>query len=375
MKSLVLSLGVAYYLGPCLNTSTTLHLLTSIAAAVLFEFSQPCQYFLAADFDEDNWREDARALMQSCHELSIPAALEISRSGNGAHVWIFVADSVLAREARQLGTCLISHTCDRTRHLSLESRVDECHHLSAVSFEAIIKQAKAKYVLGLTATPVRRNGHQPIIFMQCGPVRHSATRAETAPTQLEVWPRLVPSPEIPADSVIQEVFRILTTNAVRNKRIALDILAAHQEGRKVLVLTERTQHLELLREALSNESAELEHCFVLHGRLPKKKRTRILADLAELDDATPRILLATGRLIGEGFDHPPLDTLVLAMPISWKGTLQQYAGRLHREHAHKQDVRIYDYVENDQPQLARMWGKRQRGYRAMGYQILPAVTP
>jgi superfamily II DNA or RNA helicase len=81
------------------------------------------------------------------------------------------------------------------------------------------------------------------------------------------------------------------------------------------------------------------------------------------------VLLATGRLIGEGFDHPPLDTMVLAMPISWKGTLQQYAGRLHREHAHKKDVRIYDYAETEQPQLARMWNKRQNGYKAMGYKI------
>ncbi len=88
-----------------------------------------------------------------------------------------------------------------------------------------------------------------------------------------------------------------------------------------------------------------------------------------MEASAPRVLLATGRLIGEGFDHPPLDTLVLAMPISWKGTLQQYAGRLHREQADKQDVRIYDYAEIDQPQLARMWDKRQRGYRAMGYAI------
>ena len=95
----------------------------------------------------------------------------------------------------------------------------------------------------------------------------------------------------------------------------------------------------------------------------------MFAELDALDESAPRVLLATGRLIGEGFDHPPLDTLVLAMPISWKGTLQQYAGRLHREHADKQDVRIYDYAETDQPQLSRMWDKRQRGYRAMGYEV------
>jgi superfamily II DNA or RNA helicase len=176
------------------------------------------------------------------------------------------------------------------------------------------------------------------------------------------------APEIPLDSPIQEVFRILASDAQRNRRIANDMLTAYREGRKVLGLTERTEHLALLREALGKE---VEHCFVLHGRLSKKQRTSVFTELEALDDSAPRVLLATGRLIGEGFDHPPLDTLVLALPISWKGTLQQYAGRLHREHANKQNVRIYDYVENDQPQLTRMWDKRQRGYRAMGYEIRP----
>lgn len=226
--------------------------------------------------------------------------------------------------------------------------------------------SKARYVVGLTATPVRRDGHQPIIFMQCGSIRHSATKPETAPSELLVFPQYLSAPEIPQGSPIQEVFRILANDGGRNRRIAADVLAAYREGRKVLVLSERTEHLHLLREALGDE---VEHCFVLHGRISRKQRTATLADLDTLDASAPRVLLATGRLIGEGFDHAPLDTLVLAMPISWKGTLQQYAGRLHREHADKQDVRIYDYVENDQPQLARMWEKRQRGYRAMGYQI------
>lgn len=249
--------------------------------------------------------------------------------------------------------------------------IDECHHLSAFSFEAILKQAKAKFVVGLTATPIRRDGHQPIIFIQCGPIRHSAARPQTAPAELQVWPSALPTPDIPPDSPIQQVFRILANDAIRNQHIAKDVLAAYKERRKVLVLTERADHLSLLREALGDE---VKHCFVLHGRLSKTQRTAVFSELEALDDTAPRVLLATGRLIGEGFDHPPLDTLVLAMPISWKGTLQQYAGRLHREHADKQDVRIYDYAEIDQTQLARMWDKRQRGYRAMGYDIRPMET-
>lgn len=246
--------------------------------------------------------------------------------------------------------------------------VDECHHLSAFSFEAILKQAKAKFVVGLTATPIRRDGHQPIIFMQCGPIRHSAARPDTAPSKMEVWANELPAPSLLPGSSIQEVFRILANDTDRNQHITDNVLAAYREGRKILVLTERTDHLSLLNEALEGQ---VEHCFLLHGRLSRKQRKEVFAALVSLDEAAPRVLLATGRLIGEGFDHPPLDTLVLAMPISWKGTLQQYAGRLHREHADKQDIRIYDYAETEQPQLTRMWNKRQRGYRAMGYDIKP----
>ncbi len=244
--------------------------------------------------------------------------------------------------------------------------VDECHHLSAFSFESILKQARAKFVIGLTATPIRRDGHHPIIFMQCGPIRHNAPKPENTPVRLTVRPQSLNSSMIPPESGIQEVFRILVNDADRNQRIAQDILAAYSEGRKVLVLTERTEHLNLLREALGNA---VEHCFVLHGRLTKKQREVVFEELSKLEESASRVLLATGRLIGEGFDYPPLDTLVLALPISWKGTLQQYAGRLHREHAEKHDVRIYDYIEHDHQQLSRMWVKRQRGYRAMGYEI------
>jgi superfamily II DNA or RNA helicase len=198
--------------------------------------------------------------------------------------------------------------------------VDECHHISAFSFEAILKQAKAKYVVGLTATPIRRDGHQPIIFMQCGPIRHRATSSESAPKQLEVWPRMLPAPRMASQLPIQEVFRILVSDENRNQRIACDALAAYKDGRKILILTERTEHLTLLQKALSDQ---IKNCFILHGRLSKKQRSVVLTELEALDKSAPRVLLATGRLIGEGFDHPPLDTLILAMPISWKGTLQR----------------------------------------------------
>ena len=145
-----------------------------------------------------------------------------------------------------------------------------------------------------------------------------------------------------------------------------DITDAFRQGRKVLALTERTEHIDAIRAALADQVPEP---FVLHGRMSKKQRAALIAAIDALSPGAPRLLLATGKLVGEGFDHPPLDTLVLAMPVSWKGTLQQYAGRLHREHASKTDVRIIDFVDTGHPALLRMWDKRQRGYRAMGYRI------
>jgi superfamily II DNA or RNA helicase len=249
--------------------------------------------------------------------------------------------------------------------------VDECHHVGAVSFDNILKRAKAKYVLGLTATPIRRDGQQPIIFMQCGPIRYTATKPETAPHDLEVVPRpLHKRIELPEGTGIQDIFRHLANDLERTAAIAADIISAYGQSRKVLVLTERTEHLDAIHTTIVKQVPTL---FVLHGRMPKKLRTDLLMELNALPPDAPRVLLATGKLVGEGFDHPPLDTLILAMPISWKGTLQQYAGRLHREHATKTDVRIIDVIDTGHPALMRMWDKRERGYRAMGYRIADSL--
>jgi superfamily II DNA or RNA helicase len=250
--------------------------------------------------------------------------------------------------------------------------VDECHHLSAFSFEAILKRAKAKYVLGLTATPIRRDGQQPIIFMQCGPIRHTAAKPDGAPQTLEVTPRFLSATVVVSpDAGIQEVFRTLAIDDARTARIAEEIVDAYQQGRKILVLTERTEHLAAIEAALGGQVEDL---VTLQGRSSKKQRVAALARLEALAPGAPRVLLSTGKLVGEGFDHPPLDTLVLAMPISWKGTLQQYAGRLHREHAGKTHVQIVDFVDAGHPALMRMWAKRQIGYRAMGYRVEAAAA-
>jgi superfamily II DNA or RNA helicase len=249
--------------------------------------------------------------------------------------------------------------------------IDECHHLAAFSFEAILKRARARYVLGLTATPIRRDGRQPIIFMQCGPTRHTASRPAGSPQTMEVIPRYLSARIVlAADAGIQDVFRHVAGDASRTAALADEIANAFEQGHKVLVLTERTEHLDAIGTALAGRVKTL---FTLHGRMSRKQRAALVSELNALPPGAPRVLLSTGKLVGEGFDHPPLDTLVLAMPISWKGTLQQYAGRLHREHVDKTRVRIIDFVDAGHPALLRMWDKRQRGYQAMGYRI-PATA-
>ncbi|EFN5192912.1 DEAD/DEAH box helicase family protein [Escherichia coli] len=246
--------------------------------------------------------------------------------------------------------------------------VDECHHIGAVSFSAILKETNARYLLGLTATPIRRDGLHPIIFMYCGAIRHTAARPKESLHNLEVLTRSrFTSGHLPSDARIQDIFREIALDHDRTVAIAEEAMKAFGQGRKVLVLTERTDHLDDIASVMNTLKLSP---FVLHSRLSKKKRTMLISWLNALPPDSPRILLSTGRLIGEGFDHPPLDTLILAMPVSWKGTLQQYAGRLHREHTGKSDVRIIDFVDTAYPVLLRMWDKRQRGYKAMGYRIV-----
>ena len=197
-----------------------------------------------------------------------------------------------------------------------------------------------------------------------------AANPANAPHDLIVQPRSIFARiDLPPEAGIQDVFQHLANDQARTEAIAADVREAYLQGRKILVLTERTEHLDAILAALDIQEPTP---FVLHGRMSKKQRGAVITRLEQLPPESPRVLLATGKLVGEGFDHPALDTLVLAMPISWKGTLQQYAGRLHREHATKTDVRIIDFVDTGHPALLRMWDKRQRGYRAMGYRVTEA---
>jgi len=246
--------------------------------------------------------------------------------------------------------------------------VDECHHLPAVSFERVLTEVKARFITGLTATPQRRDGHHPIIEMQLGRTRFTVDSRNHAAHRLFNHNLIIRETglnlDINIELRIQELYRLLAADEQRNNLIFNDVLHALEEGRSPILLTESKKHLEYFADRLRNFTRNL---IVLHGGRGTKRRRDDLNQLTAIPDDEERLILATGRYIGEGFDDARLDTLFLALPVSWKGTLIQYAGRLHRLHPNKTEVRIYDYVDREVPMLARMFEKRLRGYRAIGY--------
>ena len=249
--------------------------------------------------------------------------------------------------------------------------VDECHHISAFTFEQVMRQIKAKYVVGLTATPTRKDGHHPIIFMQCGPVRFSLSArgmTESTPFEHFVIPRQTDFRMAPnlTDVTIHDVYTALVRDRARNEMIVEDLVRAVESGHSPLLLTGRTEHLKYFETKLTGV---VKNVFVLKGGMGTKQRRAATEALASVGETDQRVILATGSYIGEGFDDARLDTLFLTMPISWKGTLQQYVGRLHRLHDNKRVVRVYDYVDAEVPMLARMYERRLKGYSAIGYRV------
>jgi len=253
--------------------------------------------------------------------------------------------------------------------------VDECHHLSARSFELVARRAKAKYVTGLSATVTRKDGHQPILFMQCGPVRHQVdakSEALARPFGHTVFVR--PTPFRPVEAAdpdlrkqFQNLYQELIADEDRNQMICDEVVQVVREGRSPLVLTERREHLRTLETALVSQ---IEHVVVLHGGTGVKESRAVAERLAKIPAGQQRVLLATGRYLGEGFDDARLDTLFLTLPVSWRGTIAQYVGRLHRLRDGKTEVRVYDYADLNVPMLARMFDRRCAGYEAVGYTVL-----
>lgn len=250
--------------------------------------------------------------------------------------------------------------------------VDECHHLSAVSFEAVARETKAKYVLGLTATATRKDGHHPIIFMQCGPIRYKVNARHQVTLRPFTHTVIVRHTAFQLQFLtdqkptIHNLYAGIIVDESRNQMIFNDVLNALQDGRSPLLLTERRDHATELAERFSKFC---KHVVAMVGGQSEKQRDLVKAQLDSIPEEEERLLIATGHYIGEGFDDSRLDTLFLTMPISWHGTLAQYAGRLHRLHHSKKEVIIYDYVDVLIPMLARMADKRRNGYGKWGYSV------
>lgn len=254
--------------------------------------------------------------------------------------------------------------------------VDECHHVSSVTFEKVLKCVKAHYVYGLTATPIRKDGHQPIIFMQCGPIRFSADAKSQIRKQTFrrcLVPRFTSFRSVTDEKQsFASLQQSLSEDEVRNRLIIDDVSMAVQNGRTPLVLTSLTHHVDILAQMLESCAKNVVR---LTGTGTAKEKRDALQRLQNIPVGEPLIVIATGKYVGEGFDYPRLDTLFLALPISWKGLVAQYAGRLHRESEGKKDVRIYDYIDIHEPVCDSMYRKRLKGYAAIGYQTIGSNQP
>ncbi len=248
--------------------------------------------------------------------------------------------------------------------------MDECHHVPAFSVESCLRRAAVRYILGLTATPYRRDGLQDIITMQCGPIRHRISLKETdARAELALDLRVRETAFTftgGQEASIQEVFRALVEDGPRTELVASDVVAALASGRRCLVLSQWKEHVERLAQCLKEAGKEP---FVLEGGLGKKARKAILDAVASAPPEDDLVVVATGQYPGEGFDCPQLDTLLLAFPVAFKGKLVQYTGRLMRTHVGKHRVSVHDYADSGVPVLKAMLQKRLRAYSALGFKV------
>jgi superfamily II DNA or RNA helicase len=293
---------------------------------------------------------------------------EIGQIGGGKHKITGTVDVAMIQSLINKGT--VNDLVGNYGHII----VDEGHHISAASFEQVIRQAKARFITGLSATVTRQDGHHPIIFMQCGPVRYrvddrqqAAARSFTHKVIVRRTNFVLPSrADNTPEPGIQEVYAMLAADLFRNQMIVDDVVEAVYIGRSPVLLTERREHLTYFADTLADK---VKNIIVLSGGMGRKQRILLMDQLKNIPEDEERLIIATGRDLGEGFDDARLDTLFLALPIAWRGTVAQYAGRLHRNYDRKSEVIIYDYVDDQVPVLAGMFGKRKKGYKAIGYEV------
>ena len=251
--------------------------------------------------------------------------------------------------------------------------VDECHHAASDTIREILQKVPAKYVYGVTATPKRADGLEKINDMLLGPIRYSYSAKEKVKAQgipHLVYPRFTrtvfPRGIIKEKIHPNEAYEILRQNTVRDEQILSDVKECIAAGRTPVILSRYKDHAERLYEQIKEYADKV---FLMTGNNSKKEHKQIREQLQRTDPQETLVLIATGSLIGEGFDFPRLDTLFMATPVSFRSVVEQYAGRLNRNYAGKKDVIIFDYVDSHIPMFEKMYAKRLKAYRQIGYEI------
>ena len=252
--------------------------------------------------------------------------------------------------------------------------IDECHHLAAFTYESAVNTVNAKYVYGVTATPDRENGHTPIIKMQCGDIRYEVdfkkfNKNLNIPMKVYVKNNHLSFVDKNiTDYTINEINNLIVKDVIRSEKIIKDVKEEFKNGKNILVLTERIEHMEYFKDKLSTLTNNL---FLYHGGLGKKtlkKYDELKENIISNNDN--KIIIATGSYIGEGFDDSSLDVLFLTMPISGITKVTQYTGRLHRKNKDKKEIIVYDYVDDNFKQTRNMFEKRKKTYEKLGYEII-----
>lgn len=231
--------------------------------------------------------------------------------------------------------------------------VDEAHHIPAVSFEIPLKKFKGRYVIALSATPIRKDGMHPIMFMQCGDIAHEIKMKKVKIHELKTIKTNFETLEENFAAILNE----LTEDFERNNLIIQEIEKLYD--RKILVLSERIEHLNILYGLLQGKEID---STLLHGGLSQKMQKKALKETLGAD-----IILSTSSYMGEGIDLPHLDTIVFTMPISFSGRMVQYLGRVGRL---GQRCLAIDFVDENTPMLKSTFNKRTKGYKQMGYKSI-----
>ncbi len=248
--------------------------------------------------------------------------------------------------------------------------MDECHHAASAGAQKVLTAVSSKYVYGVSATPIRGDHLEKINYMLLGPIRSTYTAKERAIDQgidHFVRPRFTRVAGIlNSDAGINDQYELLRNSTVRNAQIVKDIRECITCRRTIAVLTRYRDHAKYLSEALTGTA---DHVLLLYGDNTDQENAEIEKQLPLIAEDETIVLIATGQKIGEGFNFPRLDTLILAMPVSRPGVVEQYVGRLNRDYPGKKNVIVYDYVDSHIQVFDRMYQKRLRTYRKIGYRI------